>query len=275
MPLTVETAGYQLGLIGLGQMAQALLQPLLEQKLFTVQQVVGCVATTASAQKLEQRYGIQVGINPDPCLAAPLQLLAIKPQQLAAFLQHPAHGQNTLAFRPLLISVLAGVGLERLQKAFPGHGVVRVVPNTPALVQQGLVGIAFGADVSPSQRAQVIALFELVGEVMELPEQQLDAFLALTASGPAFAALVVEGLADGAVAAGLPRQLATDLAIKMLRGSALLLEQKGLHPAQLKDMVSSPGGTTIAGLRELERAGLRSALMEAVFKAAERSRELG
>ena len=212
MPLTVETAGYQLGLIGLGQMAQALLQPLLEQKLFTAQQVVGCVATTASAQKLEQRYGIQVGINPDPCLAAPLQLLAIKPQQLAAFLQHPAHGQNTLAFRPLLISVLAGVGLERLQKAFPGHGVVRVVPNTPALVQQGLVGIAFGADVSPSQRAQVIAL---------------------------------------------------------------LLEQKGLHPAQLKDMVSSPGGTTIAGLRELERAGLRSALMEAVFKAAERSRELG
>ena len=134
MPLTVETAGYQLGLIGLGQMAQALLQPLLEQKLFTAQQVVGCVATTASAQKLEQRYGIQVGINPDPCLAAPLQLLAIKPQQLAAFLQ---------------------------------------------------------------------------------------------------------------------------------------------HPAQLKDMVSSPGGTTIAGLRELERAGLRSALMEAVFKAAERSRELG
>ena len=86
---------------------------------------------------------------------------------------------------------------------------------------------------------------------------------------------MVEGLADGAVAAGLPRQLATDLAIKMLRGSALLLEQKGLHPAQLKNMVSSPGGTTIAGLRELERAGLRSALMEAVFKAAERSRELG
>jgi pyrroline-5-carboxylate reductase len=108
-----------------------------------------------------------------------------------------------------------------------------------------------------------------------LPESQLDAFLALAASGPAFAALVVEGLADGGVAAGLPRQLALDLAAKMLKGSAVLIEKQGLHPAQLKDMVSSPGGTTIAGLRELERCGLRSALMEAVVKAAERSRQLG
>jgi pyrroline-5-carboxylate reductase len=142
-------------------------------------------------------------------------------------------------------------------------------------VQEGLIGLSYGAEVTDIQRSQVSALFKPLGQVFELPESQLDAFLALAASGPAFAALVVEGLADGGVAAGLPRQLALDLAAKMLKGSAVLIEKQGLHPAQLKDMVSSPGGTTIAGLRELERCGLRSALMEAVVKAAERSRQLG
>jgi pyrroline-5-carboxylate reductase len=170
---------------------------------------------------------------------------------------------------------LAGVRLERLQASFPGWRVVRAVPNTPALVRQGLVGLAYGEAVGPSQRQQVQRWFGQVGEVFELPESQLDGFLALTSSGPAFAALVVEALADGAVAAGLPRALATPLARKMLSGSMALMEQQGLHPGQLKDMVSSPGGTTIAGLRVLEQAGLRSALIEAVLSASERSRALG
>jgi pyrroline-5-carboxylate reductase len=113
-----------------------------------------------------------------------------------------------------------------------------------------------------------------VGEVHELPEAQLDAFLALTSSGPAFVAVVAEALADGAVAAGLPRLLAQRLAHRTLAGSAALLQERDLHPGQLKDMVSSPAGTTIAGLRQLEKAGLRSALIEAVLAAAQRSREL-
>jgi pyrroline-5-carboxylate reductase len=113
-----------------------------------------------------------------------------------------------------------------------------------------------------------------VGEVLELPESQLDAFLALTSSGPAFVALVAEAMADGAVAAGLPRQQAHHLAHRTLAGTAALLQEQQLHPAQLKDMVSSPGGTTIAGIRALESGGLRAALIEAVVAAAERSREL-
>jgi pyrroline-5-carboxylate reductase len=117
-------------------------------------------------------------------------------------------------------------------------------------------------------------LFSRVGDVWALPEAQLDAFLALTASGPAFVALAVEALADGAVAAGLPRSLAQSLAQRTLAGTAALLDQKTLHPAVLKDMVSSPGGTTMAGLRQLERSGFRSALLEAVLAAAERSRDL-
>ena len=171
--------------------------------------------------------------------------------------------------------MLAGVRLERLQGLFPGWCCVRAVPNTPCLVRQGLTGLAWGADLDPQRRDWVRLLFARVGEVVELPESQLDAFLALTSSGPAFVALVVEALADGAVAAGLPRLQAQHLAHRTLAGTAALLHEGDLHPGQLKDMVSSPAGTTIAGLRELERAGVRSALIEAVLAAAARSRELG
>ncbi|MFN5698490.1 MAG: pyrroline-5-carboxylate reductase family protein, partial [Cyanobacteriota bacterium] len=129
--------------------------------------------------------------------------------------------------------------------------------------------------IAPERQAWVERLFAQVGEVQELPETQLDAFLALTSSGPAFLALVAEAMADGAVAAGLPRALASHLAHRTMAGTAALLDQQELHPGQLKDRVSSPGGTTIAGLRQLERQGLRSALFEAVLAAAERSRQLG
>ena len=143
-----------------------------------------------------------------------------------------------------------------------------------ALVGEGLTALAWGEALSSEQKLQVRALFAGVSEVLELPEAKLDAFLALTSSGPAFVALMAEAMADGAVAAGLPRDLAHRLAHRTLAGTAALLDQRQLHPATLKDMVTSPGGTTIAGVRALERAGARSALMEAVIAAAERSREL-
>lgn len=139
---------------------------------------------------------------------------------------------------------------------------------------QGLTALAWGDGISEQQRLQVKALFTGVSEVLELPEDKLDAFLALTSSGPAFIALVAEAMADGAVASGLPRDMAHRLAHRTLAGTAALLDQRRLHPAELKDMVTSPGGTTIAGVRELERGGLRAALMDAVIAAAERSREL-
>ena len=166
-------------------------------------------------------------------------------------------------------------GSARLQDFFPGWRVVRTVPNTPALVRQGLVGLAFGDGVIAAQQQRVQSLFAAVGEVLELPESQLPAFLALTSSGPAFVALVAEALADGAVAAGLPRARAHHLAHRTLAGTAALLFEQDLHPGELKDMVSSPAGATIAGIRVLEESNLRSALIEAVVRAAERSRELG
>ena len=265
-----------IGVIGLGRMAQALIEPLLASGSVEPDQVLAVVGRPESAAALKQgvfaRCTIHAAASADSAevLKAPLQLLAIKPQQVElAAASFPA-----VEGSPLLVSVLAGVTLSRLQRLFPSHRVVRAVPNTPALVGQGLTALAWGENIFPSQRQKVQALFSGVGEVLQLPEEKLDAFLALTSSGPAFVALVAEAMADGAVAAGLPRDLAHRLAHRTLAGSAALLDQRQLHPATLKDMVTSPGGTTIAGVRALERGGLRSALMEAVIAAAERSREL-
>lgn len=273
------------GVIGLGRMAQALLFPLMASGLLPRERVQAVVASDASAQRLAAAHpGLAVGTDAAAAWRAEALLLAVKPQQLAALAAaapappslSAAEGSTEGSTQaPLLISVLAGVTLGRLQALFPGRRIVRAVPNTPCLVGAGLCGLAWGEGVSEAQRRWVQQLFAQVAEVVELPEPQLDAFLALTSSGPAFVALVSEAMADGAVAAGLPRALAQHLAHRTLAGTAALLHEQDLHPGQLKDMVSSPGGTTIAGLRRLEAGGVRSALLEAVLAAAERSRELG
>ena len=267
------------GVVGLGRMAQALLLPLIASGQVPAAAVRAVVGTAASAARLAAQHGLAVVTDPTEAWQAPVVLLAVKPQLLAAAVEAalgvtPGGASAVGGERPLLISVLAGVTLARLQALFPAHRIVRAVPNTPALVRQGLTGLAWGEGIPAEQQLWVRQLFAQVGEVLDLPESQLDAFLALTSSGPAYVALVAEAMADGAVAAGLPRALALRLAHRTLAGTAALLQEQELHPAQLKDMVASPGGTTIAGLRQLERAGVRSALIEAVVAAAERSRQL-
>jgi len=261
-----------LGVIGLGRMARALLVPLLEQGAVAAGRVQAVVASEASAGRLRAELGVAVGTDPATAWAEAVVLLAVKPQQLrrvAAAAPSFAAGQA-----PLLISVLAGVTLRQLEQAFPHCQVVRAVPNTPCLVRAGITGLAWGAAVQTEQCDQVRSWFASVGQVFELPESQLDGFLALASSGPALAAVVIEALADGGVAAGLPRALSLQLAGGMMAGSVQLLQQQQLHPGQLKDMVASPAGTTIAALRRLEQGGVRSALIEAVLAAAERSRAL-
>jgi pyrroline-5-carboxylate reductase len=257
-------------------MAQALVRPWLQLGLVSPGQLQAVVASDASASRLAADLPCAVGTDPAPAWGSQVVLLAVKPQQLEAVAAQAAAQQ---AARPgpagrLLVSVLAGVTLARLESLFVGWRCVRAVPNTPALVRQGLTGLAYADSVTPPERDWVQGLFRQVGEVVDLPETQLDGFLALTSSGPAFLAVVAEAMADGAVAAGLPRALAQRFAHRTLAGTAALLQDQDLHPAALKDMVSSPGGTTMAGLRALERMGLRSALIEAVLAAAERSREL-
>lgn len=278
--------GGTFGVVGFGRMAQALILPQIQSGQIEAETIRAVVGSERSALQLSQVHpSLVISTGAQEAWRSPVVLLAVKPQQLegvaaeAARLETEEIARNSPANpgeQParLLLSVLAGVRLARLQALFPGWTCVRAVSNTPALVGAGLTGLAWGEGITETRREWVLRFFARVGEVLELPEVQMDAFLALTSSGPAFLALVAEAMADGAVAAGLPRTMAHHLAHRTLAGTAALLRDRELHPGQLKDLVSSPAGTTIAGLRQLERAGLRSALLEAVLAAAERSREL-
>mgnify|MGYP002625601517 CR=1 FL=1 len=176
----------------------------------------------------------------------------------------------------LLISVAAGISLDRLAAAAPsGFRVIRCMPNTPALVGEGASAFALGAGTTTDDAATARALLGSVGVVHEVPERLLDAVTGLSGSGPAFVFLMIEALADGGVRCGLPRAQALELAAQTLRGAATMVLRTGEHPGELKDRVASPGGTTIAGLAALESGGLRAALIDAVGAAARRSAELG
>ena len=272
---------YSLGVIGFGQIAQAIVIPLITQKIFLPEKVFGVVRRESNVDSLLQKLpkGVSVVSSENnhfvDVLDAPIQILAVKPKDLSSVAKTINNfTKQQTRNPPLLISVLAGVTLTRLEKTFPNHICVRTVPNTPSLVGKGLTGICFGKDVTEEHRQIVDEIFKSSSEVFNLQEDKLDAFLALTSSGPAYVALIIESLADGAVAAGLSRSLAQELSIKTLLGSSFLLSEYDLHPGELKDMVASPGGTTITALRHLEMSGLRSALIEAVMLAAEKSRSL-
>jgi pyrroline-5-carboxylate reductase len=219
---------------------------------------------------LAQTYQVAVtDANPAAAIATEVLLLAIKPQ---VFPQVAAELSGATA---LVISILAGTPLNQLEAAFPRQAVIRAMPNTPAAVGAGMTAIALGQQVTPQQIETAKRILETVGEVVEVPESAMDAVTGLSGSGPGYVALMIEALADGGVAAGLPRAVALKLALQTVRGTAQLLQESGMHPGELKDRVTSPGGTTIAGIAELEKSGVRSAFIEAVKAAYGRSRELG
>lgn len=262
------------GVIGGGMMGEALITRLLDQGIFAPEAVLVSDPQAARREVLHYTYGVQTTDSNQAVIeVAETVLLAIKPQMLAAVaepLRHPVRETP-----PLLLSILAGITLTRLQQAFPSWAVVRAMPNTPATVGAGVTALAAAESVSDEQRSQARTIFASVGTVVEVPEYQMDAVTALSGSGPGYIALVVEALADGGVAVGLPRAVALELAIATVRGTGELLHQGDLHPAVLKDRVTSPGGTTIAGISALEAGGLRSALIEAVRAAYLRSQALG
>jgi pyrroline-5-carboxylate reductase len=227
----------------------------------------------SAREQFTQRVGVPVaGSNREVASQCERLLLAVKPADVAAVLHEI---QPVLRPEHLLVSVAAGVRLQSLQEGLGGHGrIVRVMPNTGCLVGSGASAISVGPDVTPAEVDQVEALFRAVGYVCRVPETLLDAVTGLSGSGPAYVALVVEALADGGVLSGLPRELALELAAHTVLGTARLVLDGGRHPAQIKDAVASPGGTTIAGLHVLEKAGLRGAIQQAVWTATCRAKEL-
>jgi pyrroline-5-carboxylate reductase len=202
-----------------------------------------------------------------------LIVLAVKPQNIAELLAEVA---SAVGPRHLVVSIAAGVTLGQLTAALGAdRRLIRVMPNTPCLVGASASGYAPGEAVTTDDIALVDRLLNVVGTAFRLPEHLLDAVTGLSGSGPAFVYAVIEALSDGGVRVGLPREVATALAAQTVLGSARMVLETGLHPGVLKDQVTSPGGTTIAGIHALERGGLRAALMDAVEAATRRSQELG
>lgn len=270
----------KLGIVGGGVMGEALLSRLIAQQLYRPDDVLVSEPQAHRRDILVQKYGVQVtSDNRAVAAASDVLLLAIKPQVFEAvaadLTEDDGKHQPTNKQLPVVVSILAGVSLSQLEAAFGRQPVIRAMPNTPATVGAGITAIASGKAVTPTQMKQATAIFQAVGEVVEVPEGLMDAVTGLSGSGPAYVAIMIEALADGGVAAGLPRAIASKLALSTVLGTAQLLQKSELHPAQLKDQVTSPGGTTIAGITQLERAGFRSALIEAVQAATQRSQQLG
>jgi pyrroline-5-carboxylate reductase len=200
-------------------------------------------------------------------------VLATKPDQVAAVLKEV---RGSLEKKHLLISIAAGVPLAKLEGGLAAKSrVIRVMPNTPALIGASATAYALGKSASAEDGALAQKLFSAVGIAFPVKEALLDAVTGLSGSGPAYIYLMIEALSDGGVAAGLPRDIATKLAAQTMLGSARMVLETGQHPGVLKDMVTSPGGTTIEGLHELEKGKVRGSLMNAVRAAAEKSRRLG
>ncbi|MGB3762180.1 MAG: pyrroline-5-carboxylate reductase [Ornithinimicrobium sp.] len=211
----------------------------------------------------------------DPTVAsrgASVVILAVKPQEMKALLTEIGHSVEP---RALVISIAAGISTEFLEAHLPeGTSVVRAMPNTPALVDEAMSALALGRHCSIEHGAQAEALLATIGRVVTLDEQHLDAVTALSGSGPAYIFYVVEAMIEAGVLLGLPRVTATELVVQTLYGAATMMRQTGQHPTVLREQVSSPGGTSVAALRQLEDHKVRAAFMTAIEAAARRSHEL-
>jgi len=262
----------RLGFIGAGKMATALARGFVAEGLTCGDQIAAHDPVPAASAAFAAACGGRVVDSNRAAAAADVILLAVKPQQMHEVL-NDLRGQVA---DKLVISVAAGVTLAALSDGLgPAVRIVRVMPNTPCLVGRGASAYALGAAATPADAELVSTLLGAVGRAYALDEKLLDAVTGLSGSGPAFVYLMIEALSDGGVRMGLPRDVALGLAAQTVAGAAEMVLATGKHPAVLKDEVTSPGGTTIAGLQALEAGALRGTLIAAVEAAARRSYELG
>lgn len=255
-------------------MATALAKGFIQAGLVDSRNVLASDVSTAARAAFSKETKARVtASNQEVVAAAKTIILAVKPAHVSGVL---ADLRGAFSEDHLLLSIAAGVTLDKLEAAL-GQNVcaIRVMPNTPALAGASATAYALGTCAKPAHAALAEKLFSSVGLAFQVNESLLDAVTGLSGSGPAYVCLMIEALSDGGVAAGLPRDLATRLAAQTVLGSAKMVLESGLHPGVLKDMVASPGGTTIEGLHELEKGGVRGAFMNAVRAAAEKSRKLG
>ncbi|MGP7969524.1 MAG: pyrroline-5-carboxylate reductase [Desulfobaccales bacterium] len=263
--------GVRLGFIGAGAMGGAIIQGLLAGGRVAGKDLV-YYDPERTRQKQMDQLGVQAAKAPAAVMEAQVVLLAVKPQimgQVVAEIQAAARPDH------LIISIAAGVTLKALETALPQSRVIRAMPNTPTLAGAGMAALAPGSRATQEDLALALEIFEAVGRAVVVEEKLMDAVTGLSGSGPAYVAVFLEALTDGGVKMGLPRPLALLLASQTVFGAARLCLEQEITPGMLKDLVTSPGGTTIAGLHVLEEGRFRGLVMSAVEAAARRSRELG
>lgn len=263
----------KLGIIGFGNMAEAILGGILSGGFITKEEVMTSGKDEIMLKKASEKYGIATtDDNKKVVKEAEVILLSVKPQVLPYVIEEI---KEVCTADKLIISIVAGKSQKWIADAFGvPHKVVRCMPNTPALVGEGCTGICFSDSVSEEEKTYALNLFSCIGKAQEVPEKLMDVVVGISGSAPAYVFMFIEAMADAAVEMGMPRKQAYEFAAQAVLGSAKLLLETGKHPGELKDMVCSPAGTTIAAVRVLEEKGMRAAVMDAVIKCVERSKEL-
>ncbi len=269
-----RTALRRIAIIGAGRLGESLLRGFLSSGWRTADELVVTVRRPERRVELGERYGVATGeTNADAAASARLVILAVKPQDMATVVPEIA---GSLAGEHTLLSVAAGVTTGYLESLLPqGARVVRAMPNAPALVHEGIAALSGGSSATDDDLALAEEALGHLGAVVRVAEHDLDAVTALSGSGPAYFALLAEAMIEAGLLLGLSRDVSTKLVVQTMLGSALLLRDEDMHPVELREAVTSPGGTTTRAIRELERSGVRAAFLNAINAATERSRELG
>lgn len=260
----------KIAFLGAGKMAQALIS-----HLGAPTRIIASDKDKRRLKYVRAKYGVKIaGNNIGAFEVGDVVVLAVKPQNMAEVLAEVQGPMSNVGKQKLVISIAAGIPLKYLEKKLPGASIIRAMPNNPCMVGHGVTALAKGKKVSSKQYAVAEKIFVSMGEVVEVPEKWMDAVTGLSGSGPAFVYSVMEALAAGGVAAGLPRNAAAKLALQTVLGAAQTAKITGRRPRELREMVTSPGGTTVEGLAVLERSGAAKAFASAVRAAAKKSKTL-
>ncbi len=264
----------RIGFIGGGKMAEALAKGIINASLSSVDKIIASDVDKKRCQILEKDTGIKTTQeNKKITFESDIIILAVKPNIIGGILKEL---KNDITPKHLVVSIAAGIPLDFIESALnKGCRVVRVMPNTPCLVGETAAGYALGKAATRNDGKLVGEILNAVGKSYLLEEKHLDAVTGLSGSGPAFVYTVIEALSDGGVKMGLPRDISTKLAAQTVLGSAKMVLESGMHTGELRDFVTSPGGTTIAGLHALEKGSIRNALIDAVETATKKSKKLG
>jgi pyrroline-5-carboxylate reductase len=263
----------RIAILGAGRLGESMLRGFVSSGWRTKDDLVVTARRPERLAELREKYGVHAGAsNVEALRGAGLVIVSVKPQDMEAVLEEIASEIQT---DQTLLSVAAGVTTASIEAHLPpGTRVVRAMPNAPSLVHEGIAGICGGHDARAEDVALAKDALEHLGAVVQVAEYDMDAVTAISGSGPAYFALLAEAMIDAGLLQGLSREVSTQLVVQTMFGSAMLLRDEKMHPVELRENVTSPGGTTTRALQELERSGVRAAFLNAMTAATERSREL-